>query len=132
MIPAVSCHGVSLVPSLTTTFVEWDFTNQGQNSNAEEAATLFGILEDMGKEVYMAVYEHLGATACRILVPGYSEIYLVEDLIWITPTKPYSFREDILNLHCLDEDQLVALVERLEDVEVDDYTEISTLYWYRV
>jgi ribosomal protein S12 methylthiotransferase accessory factor YcaO len=30
-------------------------------------------------EVYMAVYKHLGATACRILVPGYSEIYLVED-----------------------------------------------------
>ena len=28
----------------------------------EEAATLFGILEGMGKEVYMAVYEHIGAT----------------------------------------------------------------------
>lgn len=109
------------------TFVEWDFTNQGQNSNAEEAAMLFGILEDMGKEVYMAVYEHLGATACRILVPGYSEIYLVEDLIWDNTNKALLFREDILNLHRLDEEQLVALVERLEDVEVDDYTEISTL-----
>ncbi|MGX5698546.1 OsmC domain/YcaO domain-containing protein [Acinetobacter kookii] len=108
-------------------FVEWDFTNQGQNSNAEEAAMLFGILEDMGKEVYMAVYEHLGATACRILVPGYSEIYLVEDLIWDNTNKALLFREDILNLHRLDEDQLVALVERLEDLEVDDYTEISTL-----
>jgi len=108
-------------------FVEWDFTNQGQNSNAEEAAMLFGILEDMGKEVYMAVYEHLGATACRILVPGYSEIYLVEDLIWDNTNKALLFREDILNLHRLDEEQLVALVERLEDVEVDDYTEISTL-----
>jgi ribosomal protein S12 methylthiotransferase accessory factor len=32
-----------------------------ENSNAEEAATLFGILEDMGKEVYMAVYDQLGA-----------------------------------------------------------------------
>ncbi|WP_313034478.1 OsmC domain/YcaO domain-containing protein [Acinetobacter sp.] len=108
-------------------FVEWDFTNEGQNSNAEEAATLFGILEDMGKGVYMAVYEHLGATACRILVPGYSEIYLVEDLIWDNTNKALLFREDILNLHRLNEDQLVALVERLEEVEVDDYTEISTL-----
>jgi len=52
-------------------FVEWDFSGRGKNTNAEEAATLFGILEDMGKEVYMAVYEDLGATACRILVPGY-------------------------------------------------------------
>ncbi|MFH7766903.1 OsmC domain/YcaO domain-containing protein [Acinetobacter sp. BSP-28] len=108
-------------------FVEWDFTDEGKNSNAEEAATMFGILEDMGKEVYMAVYEHLGATACRILVPDYSEIYLVEDLIWDNTNKALLFREDILNLHRLDEDQLVALVERLEEVEVDDYTDITTL-----
>ncbi|MBO7706900.1 MAG: OsmC domain/YcaO domain-containing protein, partial [Acinetobacter sp.] len=68
-------------------FVEWDFTNQGQNSNADEADALFGILENMGKEVYMAIYQHLGATACRILVPGYSEIYLVEDLVWDNTNK---------------------------------------------
>jgi ribosomal protein S12 methylthiotransferase accessory factor len=68
-------------------FVEWDFSGRGENSNADEAATLFGILEDMGKEVYMAVYDQLGATACRILVPGYSEIYPVEDLIWDNTNK---------------------------------------------
>src|SRR3546814_569946 len=31
-------------------FVEWDFSGQGENPNAEEAAMLFGILEGMGKE----------------------------------------------------------------------------------
>ncbi|KHO14875.1 protein involved in RimO-mediated beta-methylthiolation of ribosomal protein S12 YcaO [Acinetobacter baumannii] len=108
-------------------FVEWDFSGEGEESNAEEAATLFGILEEMGKEVYMAVYEHLGATACRILVPDYSEIYLVEDLIWDNTNKALSFREDILNLHRLDDEQLEALVERLEECELDDYTEITTL-----
>ncbi|NHN77070.1 OsmC domain/YcaO domain-containing protein [Azotobacter chroococcum] len=108
-------------------FVEWDFSGQGEDSNAEEAATLFGILEDMGKEVYMAVYEHLGATACRILVPGYSEIYPVEDLIWDNTNKALSFREDILNLHRLDDARLKALLKRLENCEVDDYTDITTL-----
>ncbi|ATZ67311.1 OsmC domain/YcaO domain-containing protein [Acinetobacter haemolyticus] len=108
-------------------FVEWDFTNDGENSNADEAAELFGILEEMGKEVYMAVYEHLGATACRILVPDYSEIYLVEDLIWDNTNKALAFREDILNIHQLDEQRLEALVERLEECELDDYTEITTL-----
>lgn len=108
-------------------FVEWDFSGEGEESNADEAATLLGILEEMGKEVYMAVYEHLGATACRILVPDYSEIYLVEDLIWDNTNKALSFREDILNLHRLDEEQLEALVERLEECELDDYTEITTL-----
>jgi ribosomal protein S12 methylthiotransferase accessory factor len=57
----------------------------------------------MGKEVYMAVYDQLGATACRILVPGYSEIYPVEDLIWDNTNKALAFREDILNLHRLDD-----------------------------
>jgi len=108
-------------------FVEWDFSGQGENSNAEEAAILFGILEDMGKEVYMAEYRHLGAPGCRILVPGYSEIYLVEDLIWDNTNKALSFRADILNLHRLDNAGLEALVERLEDSELDDYTDISTL-----
>lgn len=108
-------------------FVEWDFSGQGENSNAEEAATLFGILQDLGKEVYMAVYEHLGAPGCRILVPGYSEIYLVEDLIWDNTNKALIFRADILNLHRLDDDQLAALIERLEDSDLDDYTDIVTL-----
>ena len=108
-------------------FVEWDFSGQGEESNADEAATLFGILEGMGKEVYMAVYDQLGATACRILVPGYSEIYPVEDLIWDNTNKALAFREDILNLHRLDDAGLEALLERLEDSELDDYTDIITL-----
>ena len=108
-------------------FVEWDFTNNGQYSNVEEAEALFAILEEMGKESYMAIYEHLGATACRILVPDYSEVYLVEDLIWDNTNKALLYREDILNLHRLDDEQLEALVERLEECELDDYTEIKTL-----
>ena len=113
-------------------FVEWDFSgrrgsSERKESNAEEAATLFGILEDLGKEVYMAVYEHLGATACRILVPGYSEIYPVEDLVWDNTNKALAFREDILDLHRLDDTRLEALLERLEGCEVDDYTDITTL-----
>ncbi|SEL27405.1 ribosomal protein S12 methylthiotransferase accessory factor [Acinetobacter sp. DSM 11652] len=108
-------------------FVEWDFTSQGENTNAEEAEKMFNILKEMGKEVYMAVYQHLGATACRILVPGYSEVYLVEDLVWDNTNKALAFREDILNLHRLDNEQLEALLEKLEEVEVDDYTDIITL-----
>ncbi|MCJ1877886.1 OsmC domain/YcaO domain-containing protein [Pseudomonas nitroreducens] len=108
-------------------FVEWDFSGHGEDSNAQEARTLFGILEEQGKEVYMAVYEHLGATACRILVPGYSEIYPVEDLIWDNTNKALAFRADILNLHSLNIVRLKSLLKRLEACEVDDYTDITTL-----
>ncbi|MBK5344367.1 OsmC domain/YcaO domain-containing protein [Pseudomonas sp. MWU13-2625] len=108
-------------------FVEWDFSGQGENSNAEEAATLFGILEDMGKEAYMAVYDDLGANACRILVPDYSEIYPVDDLIWDNTNKALQFRADILNLHSLSKVGLRNLAQGLENSELDDYTDITTL-----
>ena len=108
-------------------FVEWDFSGLGENSNVEEAETLFGILKDMGKEVYTAVYDQLGAAACRILVPGYSEIYPVEDLIWDNTNKALLFRADILNLHHLDNAHLEALLERLGNSELDDHNDIATL-----
>lgn len=75
----------------------------------------------------MAVYGHLGATACRILVPGYSEIYPVEDLIWDNTNKALLFRSDILNLHRLDDASLESLLERLEGNELDEYSDIATL-----
>lgn len=108
-------------------FVEWDFSGEGEHANAEEAATMFGMLAELGKEAYVAVYDQLGATACRILVPGYSEVYPVEDLVWDNTNKALLFREGILNLHTLDDDNLEALLERLENNELDDYGDIATL-----
>ncbi|HBS83943.1 OsmC domain/YcaO domain-containing protein [Vreelandella alkaliphila] len=104
-------------------FSEWDFSG----SNEEEAATLFGIFEELGAEVYMAVHEDLGAPVCRILVPGYSEVYPIEDLIWDNTNKALDYREDILNLHRLDDAQLTDLVERLEESQMDDHADIITL-----
>lgn len=103
-------------------FVPWDFSG----SNAEEAATLFAILQDMGLEAYMAVHEDLGAPVCRILVPGYSEVYPVEDLIWDNTNVALQYRHDILNLHRLSDEQLAALVARLEESQIDNYTDIIT------
>ncbi len=104
-------------------FVEWDFSG----SNAEEAAALFGILEAEGLEAYVAIHEDLGAPVCRILVPGYSEVYPVEDLVWDNTNMALAFREDILDLHALDDTQLADLLERLEESELDEQMKIITL-----
>ncbi|QWE14575.1 OsmC domain/YcaO domain-containing protein [Polynucleobacter sp. AP-Sving-400A-A2] len=108
-------------------FVEWDFSGKGESSNDEEAATLFGILKSIGKEAYVTVYDQLGAIACRILVPGYSEVYPIEDLVWDNTNKALLFRADILNLSNLDNASLSALLERLENNELDEYGDIATL-----
>ncbi|AHI31300.1 ribosomal protein S12 methylthiotransferase accessory factor [Marinobacter salarius] len=104
-------------------FCEWNFSG----TNEEEASTLFGILEDLGKEVYVATHEDLGAPVCRILVPGYSEVYPVEDLVWDNTNMALDYREDILNLHALSNDQLADLAERLEASQLDNYMTIISL-----
>jgi ribosomal protein S12 methylthiotransferase accessory factor len=104
-------------------FCEWDFSGTSE----EENSRLFSILQDLGKEAYVAVFDQLGATACRILVPDYSEIYPVEDLVWDNTNKALSYREDILNIHRLDDEALESLVTRLEDSQLDNYIDIRTL-----
>jgi ribosomal protein S12 methylthiotransferase accessory factor len=108
-------------------FVDWDFSGSGSNSTAEEAATLFGILEGMGLEAYMAVHEDLGAPVCRILVPGYSEVYPVEDLVWDNTNMALDYRQDILSLHRLSDEALSDLLERLEESQLDEHMDIITL-----
>jgi len=104
-------------------FNEWDFSG----TNEQECEGLFAILNELGKEAYVAVYDQLGATACRILVPDYSEVYPVEDLIWDNTNKALDYREDILNLHALSDDALADLFERLEESQQDNYIDIRTL-----
>ena len=103
-------------------FCEWDFSG----TNEEESNCLFGILESLGKEAYIAEFSDLGS-ACRILVPDYSEVYPVEDLIWDNTNKALNYREDILNLHSLSDEALAGLIERFEENQLDDYTDIITL-----
>ncbi|AOY88449.1 protein involved in RimO-mediated beta-methylthiolation of ribosomal protein S12 YcaO [Marinobacter salinus] len=104
-------------------FCEWNFSG----TNEEEATGLFNILKDMGKEVYVAVYEDLGAPTCRILVPGYSEVYPVEDLLMDNTNMALDYRHDILNLHTLSDEQLADLAERLEASQLDNYMTIISL-----
>jgi ribosomal protein S12 methylthiotransferase accessory factor len=104
-------------------FCEWDFSG----TNEAEAANLFGLLEALELEAYVAVREELGAPVCRILVPGFSEVYPVEDLIWDNTNVALQYREDILNLHRLSDEALADLLERLEDSQLDEHLDIITL-----
>jgi ribosomal protein S12 methylthiotransferase accessory factor len=104
-------------------FVDWNFAG----STEEEYRYLMGILSDLDKEVYIADYQDLGAHACRILVPDYSEIYPADDLVWDNTNKALAFRSDIINIHILDNEALLGLLERLDESELDDQMSIPTL-----
>ena len=103
-------------------FCHWDFSG----TTEQECDNMFAILADLGKEAYVAEYTDIGV-ACRILVPDYSEVYMVDDLIWDNTNKAINYREDILNIHSLDDEGISNLLDRLEASELDNYTDIKTL-----
>ena len=113
-------------------FCEWGFTGSDKSgTNEEECEQLFAILKDLGKEAYIAVFDNLGNvgnySACRILVPDYSEVYPVEDLIWDNTNKALDYREDILHIDPLNDESLADLLARLDESQLDNYTDIRTL-----
>jgi ribosomal protein S12 methylthiotransferase accessory factor len=106
-------------------FVEWDFSGHGEtptpgsrhavrHPRGHGQGSVHGGVRPAGRHRL----PHPGA--------GYSEIYPVEDLIWDNTNKALLFRADILNLHRLD-DEALAAAQRLENSELDDYTDITTL-----
>mgnify|MGYP001382212104 CR=1 FL=1 len=99
----------------------WDFRGTTQ----QEYDKLISILQSHGHETYIADYEDLGVNACRIIVPGFSEIYPFEDLVYENNNISMQFREDILNIHALSTDQLILLINKLEDYLIDDYRPVS-------
>ncbi|BDH46492.1 hypothetical protein TUM12370_25360 [Salmonella enterica subsp. enterica serovar Choleraesuis] len=106
-------------------FADWSFTG----TTAEEFATLMNIFKEEGKEVYIADYRHLGVDACRILVPGMSDIYPAEDLWLANNTMGVHLRETLLALPDSDwaQEDYIALLEQLDEEGHDDFTRIREL-----
>jgi len=102
-------------------FVDW---NHDANTQSE-LAYLSNIAHDAGFDIYVADYGHLGVYACRILIPGMSDIYPVEDLLWSNNNEGAYFREAILSLKNLTHDEIQAVIENLEEGEHSDMLKVA-------
>jgi ribosomal protein S12 methylthiotransferase accessory factor len=82
-------------------FHDWNFSN----TTAENYAWSVAAIHKLSFDIYVADFLHLGVYACRIIVPGMSEIYLVDELEWENNSIGNDIREAILNLSDLDHDE---------------------------
>lgn len=98
-------------------FVHWNFKGE---STQQEFETLLSIFHEMERDVYIADYEHLGVYGCRILVPGMSEIYQPEDLVWDNNNSGANLRRSILSAHSLSNKQCHELYLQIEEQDLDD------------
>lgn len=106
-------------------FVDWNFSG----STEEEFSTLMDIFKLDEIEVYIADYRHLDVDACRILAPGMSDIYPVEDLQLANNNMGQHLRETILNLPSsnLPPAEYLALIEQLDNEGLDDFVRVREL-----
>ena len=102
-------------------FVDWDH----DASTTDEFSYLCDIIHELGFDIYISDYEHLNVYSCRILVPGMSDIYPVDDLVWNNNNEGALFREETLSLQRLDTTQWQSILDRLEEGGYNDYQRVA-------
>ena len=60
-------------------YAPWAYQGDGTE---DELRYLKGLLDERGKEMYLREYDYLGFYSCQIIVPDFSEVYPIEDLIY--------------------------------------------------
>lgn len=90
-------------------FNDWNFSGKTE----DEFEHLLNIFHEMKCQVYIADHEHLGVYACRVHVPGMSEIYPFDDLKWCNNNEGTHLRQKLLNLHDVSKDELKNIYEEL-------------------
>jgi ribosomal protein S12 methylthiotransferase accessory factor len=97
-------------------FVDWNFSN----TTEEDYQWLVDCIHGEGNDIYVADFSEQGAYSCRILVPGFSEIYPVEDLEWENNSIGNAIRPKLVRLHELSEEECAGLLEELQTMNVND------------
>ena len=104
-------------------FVDWYFSQSTQ----EDYQWLCGAIHAQGYEIYVADFTRFGVYACRILVPGLSEIYPIDDLEWENNSVANQLRPFILRLPNLDEEARQDLLTLLLELNLADERPVCAL-----
>jgi len=104
-------------------FHDWNFST----TTAEDYAWLVDSIHAKGHDIYVADFSHLGVYACRILVPGMSEIYPIDELEWENNSIANDIREAILHLPELDDEECTDLLATLNESGLADQRLVAAL-----
>ncbi|MDI1300190.1 30S ribosomal protein S12 methylthiotransferase accessory factor YcaO [Methylotenera sp.] len=104
-------------------FVAWNFGT----TTEEDYNWCVNTIHNSGHDMYIADFMHLGVYACRIFIPGMSEIYPVEELEWENNTVGNLVRPFALRLQELQQEESAALLETLLDLDLADELPVTTL-----
>ncbi len=104
-------------------FVHWNF----EGASSEQYRQLCALLEDDGQHIYLRDYEHMGFYTCRILVPGFSDIYPPEDLWYANNNAAIDIHDCLWALPEPSHNQLQRLQSWLDETQVDEFAPMHEL-----
>ena len=104
-------------------FVDWNFGTTTEEDYGWSCDALHG----EGHEIYIADFTHLGVYACRILVPGVSEIYPLEELEFENNSVGNLIRPALARLPELDDAECADLLDLIDELELADDRLVSVL-----
>ncbi len=104
-------------------FAEWD----DSGSTEDEFSHLLNLLHEDGRDAYILDLPHLGVYACRIVVPGFSEVYPAADMQENNSNAALPLRDALRRLPELDEAGLKALLRALEKAGFADEQPVAEL-----
>jgi len=106
-------------------FVAWDFSGNTQ----EQYKALRYMIAKLGFDIYIRSYNYLGVCVYRTIVPGMSEIYPVDDLVYNNTNSGIDFQEALLTLpETTESEQTYAdYLDELENESFDNETPVCQL-----
>ncbi|MET0267579.1 MAG: 30S ribosomal protein S12 methylthiotransferase accessory factor YcaO [Duganella sp.] len=97
-------------------FVDWNFSS----STDSDYRWLVETLHAEGRDIYVADFDTLGIYSCRIVVPGWSEIYPVDDLEWENNSVGNALRAPLARLPALSVQECTSLLVELQASHLND------------
>ncbi|MDQ7990799.1 MAG: 30S ribosomal protein S12 methylthiotransferase accessory factor YcaO [Candidatus Dactylopiibacterium sp.] len=104
-------------------FHDWNFAGSTQQAFDQLAA----IVHAAGHDILILDFTHLGVCACRILVPGLSEIHPLDELDFDNNSVGNDLRPSILSLQDLSDEECAELLEALNDIDIDEHKPVAAL-----
>ncbi|MCP4176534.1 MAG: hypothetical protein GY756_02110 [bacterium] len=97
----------------------WKYQSEG---NVAEYNYLTDILDKMNKEMYLREYNYLGFYSCQMIVPGVSEVYPIEDLVYNNRNCGKLIRKMVLNFKEYNPEDILDTIDTLDDsLNIDNY-----------
>lgn len=106
-------------------FYDWQKNPMFSLDNNQSATQMMAYLKQQGFESYVFAYTQLGVSACRILVPGFSDIYPADELYLNNNNQSLKVSSLLFNLPHLKAKELQHLLDYLEETGLNDQLKLS-------